>query len=256
MRLGSLWRHLSLLLLFGCEPEVREVHEPLPPQATPTPVPVPLHQSGAEAPSAGLRMRARHLLVAYEGALGSRALRSREEALALAKDRWRQVAAGANLETLAISGSDDVTARRGGMLGTFSPGTFAGPIESAVAATPVGELTPLVETPWGFHVVRRLALDEVNVQHLTFGWRGALRSSATRSRDAALQEATRAMEALRAGTPAWQIASDARSPRQGDRVGRRQWSAPLENAAFSLAVGEVSQPIESATGFVVIQRVE
>lgn len=231
-----------LLLWLACIAPEPPPPPPPTPTPVPTPVPVPILTTG-EAPSG--RYRARHLFVARgEGA------RARAEAV------WRRVHAGADLAALARSESDEPrTARRDGLLGTFEPGTFAPALEAAVAAVDAG-LGPLAETPDGFHVVERLALDEVVVHHLTWGWKGATRAAATRSREAALQLATEAVASLRSGTAPADLRADARSVPEGDRIGRRQWSADLEARAFALSPGEVSDPIDTPLGIVVLSRVE
>ncbi len=74
----------------------------------------------------------------------------------------------ANFREMARQHSDDnASAQRGGELGVFPRGVMVPPFEQAVAALPPGEISPVVETQFGFHIIRRLPLDEVREQFAT-----------------------------------------------------------------------------------------
>lgn len=99
----------------------------------------------------GARTRARHILIAPgEGASGRDEARSRAEMLR------RELVAGASFEALAAANSaDQASASRGGDLGFFAPGTMVPAFERAVdALRDPGELSPVVETQFGFHLIR------------------------------------------------------------------------------------------------------
>ncbi|MFM1808582.1 MAG: hypothetical protein RLZZ242_1307 [Bacteroidota bacterium] len=101
-------------------------------------------------------VRARHILVAYEGAerAASTITRTKEEAQAkarelLAKARTAEVA----FAQLATEESDGPTASRGGDLGYFLNGDMVDAFNDYAFSNPVGAIG-LVETSFGFHVVK------------------------------------------------------------------------------------------------------
>ncbi|MEO1582699.1 MAG: SurA N-terminal domain-containing protein [Pseudomonadota bacterium] len=108
-------------------------------------------ESVAEEYTAPEERRARQILLA----IGDDAEASRTEAVAL---RQRLVA-GESFETLASEFSiDGGSARQGGDLGWVRPGDFVGPVEDAVFALEAGELSEVVQSEFGLHILR---LDDV-----------------------------------------------------------------------------------------------
>ncbi|HJU64914.1 MAG TPA: peptidylprolyl isomerase, partial [Gemmatimonadaceae bacterium] len=73
----------------------------------------------------------------------------------------RTRATSANFAQLARENSADGSAERGGSLGIFRRGDMVPAFEQAVLALSPGEISPVVETQFGFHVIRRPTLDEV-----------------------------------------------------------------------------------------------
>ncbi|HUE77854.1 MAG TPA: peptidylprolyl isomerase [Longimicrobiales bacterium] len=100
----------------------------------------------------GLRVRARHILVDYpEGATDAQ----RDSVRALAEDLRRRAEAGEDFATLAQAESDDPgSGQRGGDLGWFGSGEMVGPFEQAAFALQPGEVSDVVETPFGLHVIK------------------------------------------------------------------------------------------------------
>lgn len=103
---------------------------------------------------------AKHLLVQYKGARAApiTVTRTKEQA------RARTAAALAKLRRLGADRfgelvsefSDDVgSARRGGDLGRFRAGQMVPSFQEAVEELQAGELSGVVETPFGFHVILR-----------------------------------------------------------------------------------------------------
>lgn len=106
-----------------------------------------LYRATPEKFQAPSQTRARHILITRteDG-------KAREKAQAL----LAQIKGGASFDELARKESADLaTARNGGDLGWFSAGNMVKEFEDAIAAlkTP-GELGPIVETQFGFHIVR------------------------------------------------------------------------------------------------------
>lgn len=66
---------------------------------------------------------------------------------------------GADFAALVREHSDDPATRKaGGSLGTFARGAHPLALDDAFLALPPGEIGPLVETEFGFHVIKTLAL--------------------------------------------------------------------------------------------------
>ncbi|MCL2726467.1 MAG: peptidyl-prolyl cis-trans isomerase [Polyangiaceae bacterium] len=104
------------------------------------------------------QITARHVLIQYMGSerAGSEVLRTREQALALAEEVLRRARAGEDLGRLAVEYSDEPNAAaRGGSLGRFGQGQMVPAFEAAAFKLKVGEISDVVATPFGFHVIQR-----------------------------------------------------------------------------------------------------
>ena len=102
--------------------------------------------------------RVRHVLVQYEGARGAgeRVTRSKEQAHKRAeKLRRRIVADGIEMADVAREQSDCPSASEGGELGKFTRGELVPEFESALFALEPGQVSEVVETPFGFHIILR-----------------------------------------------------------------------------------------------------
>ena len=101
----------------------------------------------------------RHVLIQYQGARGAeaRVTRSKDEARALAASVHEQlVTKRATFDALVKEHSDDQSAAEGGLLGRFTKGELMPEINDTVFALAPGEISPVVETPFGFHVFLRV----------------------------------------------------------------------------------------------------
>jgi peptidyl-prolyl cis-trans isomerase C len=63
---------------------------------------------------------------------------------------------GGNFEALAKEYSNDASKDRGGDLGYFTRGRMAKPFEEAAFSLKVGEVSPIVETIYGYHLIKVL----------------------------------------------------------------------------------------------------
>ena len=98
---------------------------------------------------------------------------------AKAEDILRRVRAGEDFATLAREFSEDPGSRaQGGDLGWFGRGVMVKPFEEAAFALKAGEVSGLVESPFGFHIVKLEerrggqggAPDEVHARHILVGY--------------------------------------------------------------------------------------
>lgn len=112
-----------------------------------------------ESDSSGLtEIAASHILISYKGALRAAPYidRSKQEALEFAEELRTQALAGGDFSALAQKNSDDRgSAAQGGSLGHFRAEQMVPEFSSAAFALEVGEFAEVVESQYGFHVIRR-----------------------------------------------------------------------------------------------------
>lgn len=225
--------------------------------------------AGGSAPQGAERVVVRHILIPYSGAAGAPFGWSldREDARAQAEDLLVQLRGGADFAALARQHSKDASAARGGFLGSGQRGTWVPAFEQVAFALPVGGLSEVVETEFGFHILQREALEEVRLRHLVVqhkGARGVLAAdpAAARSVEQASARAAEALAALEAGRPFDEVArelSDGGMALRGAELGwflRGELGPAFDAVAFDLAVGGRSGVIQTPFGFHIIERVE
>lgn len=104
------------------------------------------------------KVKARHILVAFKGSPAAQPGKPEltdEQAKAKAEDLRKQIVAGAKFEDIASKESDDTgSGARGGELGEFGRGQMVPEFEKAAFEAKVGELTPVVKTQFGYHLIK------------------------------------------------------------------------------------------------------
>lgn len=118
-----------------------------------------LYESRRGSFQAPLRLRARHILVTpkQEPKPWNRLkddAKTEEEARAKIALLEKKLRAGADFGPLAADYSEDRTAERGGDLGFFGKDAMVPAFEKAVLALEPGEISPVVRTEFGFHLIR------------------------------------------------------------------------------------------------------
>jgi len=141
-----------------------------PASSAPGPVPAAAASDAAAAPSptaaaaapsakpAPAKISARHVLIQYMGCqnAASSVVRTRDQAYTVAKDVLRRAKKGEDFARLAVEFSDEPNAgARGGSLGRFGRGAMVKQFEDAAFALKPGEISDVVESPFGFHVIQR-----------------------------------------------------------------------------------------------------
>lgn len=101
------------------------------------------------------QISASHILLMYAGSERSRATRSREDAQSQIAEIAQQLETGEDFAALAREHSDCGSARAGGDLGSFGRGQMVKGFEDAAFALGIGDTSGVVETPFGFHIIRR-----------------------------------------------------------------------------------------------------
>jgi parvulin-like peptidyl-prolyl isomerase len=133
--------------------------------------------------------------------------------------------------------------------------------ERAAFALAVGEVSGLVETPFGIHIIERRSLVEVRLGHVLVQWAGLRRASTTRTQEEARQRAETAHTRLTAGEPLATVAGELSDGATGVRGGELGWFQtdhvmPQFSPAFALGRGDISAVIETAFGYHVMVRLE
>jgi len=103
---------------------------------------------GAGEAASVTQTRARHILLKTSEVVSEEEARRRLEGLR------ERIAAGADFAELARLNSEDGTAALGGDLGWVYPGDTVPEFERAMAALKPGEMSGVVRTPFGFHLIR------------------------------------------------------------------------------------------------------
>jgi peptidyl-prolyl cis-trans isomerase C len=97
------------------------------------------------------RTRASHILIsADQKATPEEKKKAKEKADAVRK----RVAGGEDFATVAKSESNCPSSSKGGDLGYFGKGQMVPQFEQAAAALKIGELSSVVETPFGYHIIK------------------------------------------------------------------------------------------------------
>jgi peptidyl-prolyl cis-trans isomerase SurA len=205
-----------------------------------------------------------HILVRYKGSVGSHGVtRSREEARRIATDLARRAQAGEDFDALAVAHSEDAKSReRGGWVEPVPRSDHPDNVFALAAhALAVGQVSDPVESPEGFHVIRRGTLEYVIIRHILITHRDCLQAGA---QDRSPEEARALAEEVRrralVGESFAELAArfgeDATADHGGllDPFPRGRMVAAFERAAFALQPGEISEVVETLYGFHVLLR--
>ena len=261
---------LVLVVFLGCQgtqpnPSSEPVVEPAAPPADVVPKPEPEPPAAPLPPPTGERYAASHILIAHVDAHAAAddVTRTRDEARELAAKLHEAALTGEDFGALAREHSDGPSAPRGGSLGTFVTRTMIPEFEAAVASVDVNAIAPLVETPFGFHVIRRDVLKRAKARHVLVEWSGSWRTKSDRSKEEAKVRAEQVRTLLREGRTFREVALEYSDEGIVESTGGELgWVAPgqliptFEDVLFALGPGEISDVVETPYGYHVIQRTE
>jgi parvulin-like peptidyl-prolyl isomerase len=131
-------------------PAAQEAPAAKQPEAAPTPPPTP--------PADEERVAASHVLIQYKGSMRASpdVKRTKDEAKKLAAEVLNKAKKGQDFAGLAKQYSDEPGAKdRAGNLGKFGKGQMVKPFSDAAFALKPGQVSDIVETDFGFHVIKR-----------------------------------------------------------------------------------------------------
>lgn len=101
-------------------------------------------------------LAASHILISYSGVPRVKATRTKQQAQQLAHELAQKAQqAPSGFADLARRHSDCPSAPRGGKLGSFARGRMVPAFDKALEQLQVGQISAVVETQFGFHVIRR-----------------------------------------------------------------------------------------------------
>ncbi len=205
--------------------------------------------------------RARHILFRVEQQASDE---EKQRVRQRAEDALRRVQAGEDFAALARELSEDTfSGQRGGDLDWFGRGQMVGPFEEAAFSTAPGELAPLTETEFGFHVIQvtdareagTMPLEDVRPQLLS-------ELQLSRAEELMLAEAARIRDRIDSAE-----SFDAVLQEEGLEVtttfvnedqGLREIGASTEFSSTVLAMeaGEISRPLRVARGVAIVMADE
>ena len=159
---------------------------------------------------------------------------------------------------------DKSSAKQGGRMGYVVPNRFPWDFEKAAFDTPVGQLSPVVNSGFGLHIIRpesrRPARGEVSAEHILRVTRNASDSVKTRQKqiiDSIYQVVVADPSAFE--DVARRLSEDPGSARNGGSLG---WFGPgmmvheFDSVSFALPVGQISEPFTTAFGWHIIKKVD
>ena len=158
---------------------------------------------------------------------------------------------------------DRSVVRNGGHMGYITAAKFPYTFEDAAYTTPVGQISPVIETPFGYHIVkvnaRRPARGQVLVEHILKLTQGLTDAEAAAKKAQIDSIATVLANGADFATVAAAESEDPGSKRNG---GKLQWFGTgmmvpeFETASFELKKGEISAPVKTAYGYHLIHKLD
>lgn len=109
------------------------------------------------------QVKASHILIAFKGSPAAQKDKpelTEEQAKAKAEDLRKKIVGGADFAETAKKESDDTgSGARGGELGSFGRGQMVPEFETAAFSAKPGDVTPVVRTQFGYHIIKVEAHD-------------------------------------------------------------------------------------------------
>ena len=206
-------------------------------------------------------VRASHIMISLQNALTKE---DTLQALEKIKAIREKAIAGAHFEALAKQESEDPSAaNNGGDLGWFNAFKMVYPFEVAAYNTPVGEISDVVKTRFGYHILkvtdRRKSQGEVEVAHIMVVFDQKDESIDPETRINEIYQ--KLMQGESFETLAGRYSDDSKTAKVGGNLGRFGAGAlnspKFEEVAFSLKEpDEISKPFKSEQGWHIIKLIE
>jgi peptidyl-prolyl cis-trans isomerase SurA len=159
---------------------------------------------------------------------------------------------GEDFAGLAEKYSDDLTAKSGGDLGFFKKGEMVSEFEKAAFALKIGEVSPVVESEFGFHIIKleEIMGEQIRVRHILFRIQPFLADTqATFTLAESLIQKIKKGEAF--DSLAKEYSVDEESKKMGgelDWYAVEQMDPEFKSAVQNLGVNEISPPVKTRFG--------
>lgn len=101
------------------------------------------------------QIQASHILLMYDGSLRSTATRSQDDAKQKIAQIKTEIDEGKDFGEAARQHSDCPSSSQGGDLGTFGRGMMVPEFEDAAFILDIGATSNVVETDFGYHLIKR-----------------------------------------------------------------------------------------------------
>lgn len=178
-------------------------------------------------------------------------------------DSIRQVIVSGQADFLDMAAKHSVDPSlkdNGGKYGWISARVYPYAFEEGAYDTPVGEISPVIETPYGFHLLRvngrRPDAGEVHAAHILVQTKAGDDAVAAKARIDSIYQV------VLGGKPFDIVAmqsSDCPSKEKGGDLGwfgHGQMVPEFEEVAFGMKNGEISEPVKSRFGWHIINRID
>ncbi len=201
--------------------------------------------------------RARHILFRVEA---DAAPAAKQQARQQAEAALARLKKGEDFAALATTLSQDPSsAEKGGDLGFFGRGQMVPAFDKAAFETPIGQLSDVVESEFGFHIVQPTETRAAGTAPMSEVAEGIRRQlGLRRAQELAQSEAKRIRDSIASAKDL-----DAAAAKEGLKVEEKavtrgelppdlSASPDFTNAVFQLAEGAVSQPLAIARGMAIV----
>ena len=177
-----------------------------------------------------------------------------------------KILSGTDFEAMAVKNSEDPSVKTNkGRLGFISVFQTVYPFETAAYNTPVGEISPIVRTSFGYHIVKvnekRKSRGEIQVAHIMIV---VPRDTPLQKQEELKNKIDSVYQLLQDGRDFKQLAQKYSDDRNSaDKGGELNWFgtgrmlAEFADAAFAIPNdGEYSKPVRTRVGWHIIYRID
>ena len=211
--------------------------------------------------SAPEQVQASHILFKTGPEVDEAAIRAKAESV------LAQARSGADFAELATEHSEDTTAENGGDLGFFGRGQMVPEFDRAAFTLPIGDISDLVQTQYGFHIIKVTNKQDPMTQPLD-GLREQIRGTLTQEKasaqvDEAVESAAEKLHAsgsIDALTAKYEllVPQDTAFFGRADRIPQLSGSQAAANLAFETDIGDITPaiPLGFGRGYAFLQILE
>ncbi|ABI59472.1 PpiC-type peptidyl-prolyl cis-trans isomerase [Nitrosomonas eutropha C91] len=220
-------------------------------------------ENQANSPAANEEYRIAHILVQTSEQMDEAQINTRHKRAEAAYEDLRQ---GISFAQVSAEYSDATDAMQGGELGWRPLGQIGSPFAELLLQMQPGEITPVVRSPIGFHILKLLErrqqeksvtiIEQTHAQHIL------IKVSEIISEEDAHQLIDQIMERIHNGADFMEMAKAHSEDASASAGGDLGWVSPgdtvpeFEQAMNALLPGQISQPVRTSFGWHLIKVIE